>query len=81
MPKIDIWANFPEALRQHLVDRMRDRSITLSDLNDLRVWIASAPEVPEADWYKDFRSFKLCGRGPFPKTFLTKDQTAHGVKL
>jgi hypothetical protein len=56
MPKIEVWVNFLEALRQHLVERMRDRSITLADLNQLRVWIDSAPEVPEEEWYKDFGS-------------------------
>jgi len=81
MPQIEIWANFPESLRRHLIDRMRDRSITLVDLNLLRVWIDSKPEVPEDDWYKDFGSFKLCGPGAFPKTFLLKDQVAHGTKL
>jgi len=28
------------------------------------------PEVPEGDWYKNFGSFKICGRGPYPKTFF-----------
>lgn len=37
MPKIALWENFPEAVRQHLVDRMRDRAITISDLNQLRL--------------------------------------------
>jgi hypothetical protein len=37
MPKIQQWAKFPEALRRHLIDRMRDRSITLTDLNQLRL--------------------------------------------
>jgi hypothetical protein len=81
MPEIEVWANFPEALRQHLIERMRDRSVTLADLNQLRVWIDSAPEVPEEEWYKDFGSFKICGEGTFPKTFLLKDQAARGTRL
>jgi len=35
MPKIQLWAKFPEALRRHLIERMSDRSITLTDLNQL----------------------------------------------
>jgi hypothetical protein len=81
MPKIEPWARFPAALRQHLIERMRDRSITLADLNQLRLWIESDPEVPEEDWYKDFGSFKLCGAGPYPKTFLLPGQPARGTKL
>ena len=63
MPKIQQWAKFPEALRRHLIERMSDRSITLTDLNQLRLWVEANPEVPVGDWYKDFGSFKLCGEG------------------
>ena len=81
MPRIARWADLPPNLRQHLIDRMRDRSITISDLNQLRLWIESQPEVPEGDWYKDFDSFKICGEGRFPKTFLLKGQAAKGKAL
>lgn len=81
MPKIQSWDNLPAAVRQHLIDRMRDRSITIRDLNQLRLWIESKPEVPEGDWYKDFGSFKICGRGPYPRTFLSRGQVAKGVAL
>ncbi len=63
MPKIEVWAKFPPAIRQHLVERMRDRKITLDHLNQLRLWIEAGPDVPEEKWYKDFGSFKLCGEG------------------
>ena len=56
MPKIECWDNLPEGVRQHLIDRMRDRAISIADLNQLRAWIESQPEVPEGDWYKDFGS-------------------------
>jgi hypothetical protein len=72
MPKIDRWENFPKGVRQHLVERMRDRAISIADLNKLRLWIETQPEVPADDWYQDFGSFKLCGRGPLAKTFLPR---------
>jgi hypothetical protein len=81
MPRIASWDNLPANLREHLIERMRDRAISLTDLNQLRLWIDSHPEVPEGDWYKDFGSFKICGRGPYPKTFLTSGQTAKGESL
>ncbi|MGC1620997.1 MAG: hypothetical protein WA765_21080 [Candidatus Acidiferrum sp.] len=81
MPRIARWAELPPNVRLHLVARMRDRSITLDDLNQLRLWIASEPEVPEGDWYKDFGSFKICGEGKLPKTFLVKGQAAEGQEL
>jgi hypothetical protein len=60
---------------------MRDRNISLEDLNYLRIWIESRPEVPGGPWYKDFGSFKLCGEGKYPKTFLAVGQTATGRRL
>jgi hypothetical protein len=81
MPTIARWADLPLNVRQHLLDRMRDRAITISDLNQLRLWIESQPEVPEGDWYKDFGTFKICGEGKFPKTFLLKGQAAKGKPL
>ena len=81
MPKIERWDKLPAAVRQHLADRMRERAISIADLNQLRLWIESEPEVPESDWYKDFGSFKICGRGSLPKTFLLKGQAARGQPL
>ena len=81
MPKIESWDNLPEGVRRHLIDRMRDRAISVADLNQLRLWVEAKPEVPEGDWYKDFGSFKICGDGPYPKTFLVAGQTAEGTKI
>ena len=81
MPQIEIWPRLPAAIRNHLIERMRDRHISLQDLNQLRLWMESKPGVPEGLWYKDFSSFKLCGEGRFPKTFLLAGQAAKGQKL
>jgi hypothetical protein len=78
MPRIARWDNLPEGVRQRLIDRMRDRAISTADLNQLRLWIESQPEVPDGDWYKDFGSFIICGRGSYPKTFLLPGQPAKG---
>jgi hypothetical protein len=63
------------------VQRMHDRSINLEDLNKLRIWIETSPEVPDGEWSKDFGSFKLCGEGSLPKTFLLPGQAARGQRL
>ena len=81
MPQIETWSRLPTAIRDHLVERMHDRNIGLEDLNQLRVWIESKPSVPDGAWYKDFGSFKLCGEGKHPKTFLLTGQAARGEKL
>jgi hypothetical protein len=81
MPKIETWSCLPPAVRNHLVERMRDRNISVQDLYQLRLWMESNPEVPVGRWYKDFGSFKLCGEGSYPKTFLLAGQVAVGRKL
>jgi hypothetical protein len=81
MPRIALWDSLPPNVRQHLVDRMRDRAISLAHLNLLRLWIETQPVVPEGDWYKDFGSFKICGQGSYPKTFLLRGQPAKGEAL
>jgi hypothetical protein len=81
MPQIEIWSRLPPAIRNHLVDRMRDRKINLDDLNRLRLWIETKPDVPGGPWYKDFGSFKLCGEGKYSKTFLVAGQSAEGQRL
>jgi hypothetical protein len=81
MPKIERWENLPEGVRQHLIDRMRSRTISVTDLNQLRLWIETHPQVPEGEWYKDFGSFKICGSGSYPKTFLLRGQAAKGEAL
>ncbi|HNY39463.1 MAG TPA: hypothetical protein PKJ41_03680 [Bryobacteraceae bacterium] len=78
MPQIESWDRLPAKVRGHLIERLHDRSISIGDLNILRQWIETRPEVPETDWYKDFGSFKLCGKGAYPKTFLLPGQVAKG---
>ena len=81
MPKIQTWDNLPLGVRRHLVERMRDRSISLEDLNQLRLWVESKPGVTDGDSYRDFGSFKICGQGPFPKTFLLRGQAAKASSI
>jgi hypothetical protein len=71
MPKIESWANLPPRVRQHLIDRMHERLIGLG----------IEARGAEADWFKDFGSFKICGRGLYPKTFLLRGQSAIGEAL
>ena len=80
MPYIE-WHKLPAGARQHLLERREDRQISTAQLLELRAWIASNPKVPEGEWFKDFGSFKLCGRGAVPTTFLTSSQVARGVEV
>jgi hypothetical protein len=79
MPQIESWSRVPVAIRDHLVERMQDRNVSLHDLNRLRLWMETKSEVPERPWYTDFGSFKLCGETKSPKTFLTRGQQPLGA--
>lgn len=56
MPQIEPWDNLPEGVRQHLIERMRDRAICVGDLNQLQLWVAfpvfaTALTHPEEDGF------------------------------
>jgi hypothetical protein len=80
VPRIQ-WRDLPPALRDHLFDRLRERKISADDLYNPKRWRETEPEAPDGPWYKDFGSFKICGDGPFPKTFLLRGQPAKGKRL
>jgi hypothetical protein len=80
MPKIQ-WQHLPPAVLSHLVERVRERAIGAGDLKRLDDWKRTEPEAPDGQWYKDFGSFKICGKGALPLTVLTRDQKAFGTKL
>ena len=80
MPKIQ-WTDLPVPLRNHLFQRLADRKITADDLYKLKLWRESDLDAPEGLWHKDFGSFKICGEGKFPKTFLLEGQAAKGMPL
>jgi hypothetical protein len=63
MPQIETWPRIPAVIRDHLIERMRDRNMRVEDLNRLRLWPESKPSALEGPWYKDFGTFKLCGEG------------------
>jgi hypothetical protein len=65
MPKIN-WTRLSSASKQHLLDRLRERGITAADMFALTEWISHSPLVPDGEWFKDFGTFKLCGRGDTP---------------
>lgn len=75
------WNNLPPQLREHLFDRAKERQLNLEDIFALQEWRNTAPEAPAGRWFKDFGSFKICGEGPRPLTFLLKGQPAQGEEI
>lgn len=80
MPTIQ-WTDLPPALREHLFERVRQRKIAAEDLYALKQWRETGPDDPDGPWFKDFGSFKICGEGRLPKTFLLRGQPARGQRL
>lgn len=80
MPKIE-FEKLPHAVQRHLMLRAAERQISTADLIRLDQWKQSNPDAPDGLWYKDFGTFKLCGEGPYPKTFLLAGQVARGKKV
>lgn len=80
MPKIR-WVQLPQGVRDHLLERLHERKVTIEDLHELKRWIETDPEAPKGRWFKDFGTFKVCGEGELPLTFLLKGQTADGEAL
>jgi hypothetical protein len=72
------WIDLPPDLLRPLFDRAKERNISMEFLFALEERRRHSPEAPDGAWYKDFGSFKLCGEGQYPKTFLLRGQAAHG---
>jgi hypothetical protein len=79
MPLIQ-WESCPGEVGPPSRSRKRAK-ISESDLFALAEWKAQNPDVPDGDWYKDFGTFKLCGTGRYPSTFLMAGQAARGKRL
>ena len=75
------WAGLPSTLRDHLFDRLRERKITRGRPLPAQNVAEIQSRCPDGLWYKDFGSFKICGEGKYPKTFLLAGQAAKGQQL
>jgi hypothetical protein len=73
--------NLPPALLQHLLDRIRDRSISADQLGLLAKWLDQQPEVPTSPWFKRFPGVTVCGEGELVKTFLLPGQIPFGAEV
>jgi hypothetical protein len=80
LPKTQ-FKNLPPQLQKHILQRVDERAIRLTDLLRLQEWVASEPASPDGPWYKDFGSFKLCGTAEFPTTVLTKRMKSFGEEM
>ena len=80
MPKIR-RCNLPPRLLEHLLDRIKSRSISLEQLGLLAEWLETQPEVPKQKWFMRFSGMTVCGEGELIKTFLLPGQAADGDEI
>jgi hypothetical protein len=80
MPKIRRH-NLPPALLEHLLERIRLREVSATQLGLLADWLDKEPEVPEGKWFKRFPQMIACGEGELLKTFLTTNQAPAGDEV
>jgi len=69
------YHKYPFAIKQHLIERIRDRRFLPGTAQELANWLqtrSSAPDLDEspAGWHKKFSSFTVCGEGEVVKTLF-----------
>jgi hypothetical protein len=69
MPRIESWDNLPANVRQHLIDRMRERTISIADLNQLRLWITRNRKCRTAIGTKTSVHLKSAAAARTPRRF------------
>jgi hypothetical protein len=70
------YHKYPAAIKQHLIDRIRDRRFLPGMAQELADWLQTRPSAPSlrespAGWHRKFSSFTVCGEGEFLKTLFT----------
>ena len=80
MPKVR-RRNVPRTLVAHLEDRVRDREITIGQLQLLSEWLEGEPEAPIGKWFKRFPGMIASGEGELLKTFLRIGQAPDGEEI
>jgi len=80
MPKVR-RRNLPPGLLDHLLLRIRQRTIPADQLGLLADWLHTEPEVADGRWFKSFPQMTVCGEGELIKTFLAPGQIAEGIQV
>jgi len=63
-------ADLPPQLRRRLLERAKERKITLEDIFALEEWRLHSPDVPEGPWFKDFGSLSLVEKVSIRRLFF-----------
>ena len=73
--------HLPPGLFNHLLDRIDDRQISATQLEQFVDWLDTEPDVPEGRWFRKFSGMYVCGEGDLVKTFLIEGQIPTGTEI
>lgn len=71
----------PRAVFWHLSQRVRERDVSVAQLQAFAAWLDTDPTVPEGKWHKTFEGFHVCGEGELVVTVLRAGQVPEGEEL
>ena len=80
MPKVQ-WDELPAAIRDHLVDRARERKLSFDDLKKLKYGARVTPRRPTGPWYKDLGPSSCAVRATIQRLFSCRDKSRKERKL
>ena len=80
MPKIQ-RRDVPRAVIEHLARRVRERQVSIEDLQSFAKWLDTNPTVPSGQWFKRFAKIIICGECELVKTVLEDGHTAVGSEV
>jgi hypothetical protein len=66
MPQIETWPRIPAPIRDHLIERMRDRNISLDDLKSTSRLAGDPTECPHWAVVQGLRLVQTVWRGQLP---------------
>jgi len=75
MPKIR-RLDLPPGLLNHLLDRISERHISASQLEEFADWLDT-----EGMWFRRFSGMCVCGESDLVKTFLIECQIPAGTEI
>lgn len=80
MPKVQ-RRKVPRPVIEHLARRVRERHVSIEDLQAFAKWVDTDPTVPVGPWFKRFSKIVVCGESELVKTILEDGHTAVGVEV
>ena len=80
MPKIQ-WDALPPTIRDHLLDRAREREVSFDDLYQLKLWRESSPDAPDGPCTRTLALSNYAARASIRRLFFSLDKLQRDREL